>query len=164
MVNNFLKKNQKKIIIFYLSLTIFIVDRLSKYLVLYLSGGGEKFYFPITSFVDINLVWNKGIAFGLFSFNRGLVYNIITSIIVVITLVVLLMAYRSSNIERIGYSMIFGGSLGNIFDRFYYNSVLDFIDLHINDIHWFIFNIADVFICSGVIILIILEFKKKQIT
>ena len=57
--------------------------------------------------------------------------------------------------------MILGGSLGNIFDRLYYTAVVDFIDLHINNIHWFIFNIADIFITIGVIILIVLEIFKK---
>ena len=110
-----------------------------------------------------NLVLNKGIAFGLFSFNEQFYYNIITLIIFIITLIVLAMAIKSSGIEKICFSLIFGGSLGNIFDRMYYSSVIDFIDIHINNFHWFIFNFADIFISLGVIILILLKFFKKKI-
>ena len=153
---------KKKIIIFYIASTIFILDRLSKYFILELSNADDSFYIPITSFLNLNLVWNSGIAFGLFSFNEQFYYNIITLIIIIITFVILFFAIKSNGFEKIGFSMIFGGSLGNIFDRLYYTAVVDFIDLHINNIHWFIFNIADIFISLGVIILISLEFFGKK--
>ena len=89
-------------------------------------------------------------------------YNIITFIILIITLIVLVMAIKTSGVEKYGFSMIFGGSLGNIFDRLYYAAVVDFIDIHINNIHWFIFNFADIFISTGVVMLIVLEFVKKK--
>tara|TARA_S200000501_G_scaffold341780_1_gene351400 strand:- start:132 stop:605 length:474 start_codon:yes stop_codon:yes gene_type:complete len=153
---------KKKIIIFYIACVIFILDRLSKYFILELSNSMENFNIPITSFLNFNLVWNSGIAFGLFSFNEQFYYNIITLIIIIITSVVLFFSIKSSGVERIGFSMIFGGSLGNIFDRLYYTAVVDFIDLHINNIHWFIFNIADIFICLGVMMLIVLEFFNRK--
>ena len=153
---------KKKIIIFYIASTIFILDRLSKYFILELSNSEDSFYIPITSFLNLNLVWNSGIAFGLFSFNEQFYYNILTLIIILITFVVLFFAIKSSRVEKIGFSMIFGGSLGNIFDRLYYSAVVDFIDFHINNIHWFIFNIADIFISLGVIILITIEFFNKK--
>ena len=153
---------KKKITIFYITALIFTLDRLSKYFILELSNSVEKFNIPITSFLNFNLVWNSGIAFGLFSFNENFYYNLITLIIIVITLVILFLAIKSNGAEKIGFSMIFGGSLGNIFDRLYYKAVVDFIDLHINNIHWFIFNIADIFICLGVIMLIMLEFFNKK--
>ena len=153
---------KKEIIIFYIASTIFILDRLSKYFILELSNSEDSFYIPITSFLNLNLVWNSGIAFGLFSFNEQFYYNIITLIIILITFVVLFFAIKSSSVEKIGFSMIFGGSLGNIFDRLYYGSVVDFIDFHINNIHWFIFNIADIFISLGVIILITIEFFGRK--
>ena len=154
---------KKKIIIFYIASTIFILDRFSKYFILGLSNSEDSFNIPITSFLNLNLVWNSGIAFGLFSFNEQFYYNIITLIIIIITLIILLFAIKSNGVEKIGFSMIFGGSLGNIFDRLYYTAVVDFIDLHINNIHWFIFNIADIFISLGVIVLILLEFFKKKV-
>ena len=154
---------KKKVIIFYIASTIFILDRLSKYFILELSSADENLNIPITSFLNFNLVWNSGIAFGLFSFNEQFYYNIITLIIIIITLVILLFAIKTNGVEKIGFSMILGGSLGNIFDRLYYTAVVDFIDLHINNIHWFIFNIADIFISLGVIVLILLEFFKKKV-
>ena len=153
---------KKKIFVFYVAILIFILDRLSKYYILEASNSYENFNIPITTFLNFNLVWNDGIAFGLFSFDEQFYYNIITLIIVIITLVVLFFAIKSNGVEKIGFSMIFGGSLGNIFDRLYYSAVVDFIDFHINNIHWFIFNIADIFISLGVIILITLEFFGRK--
>ena len=153
---------KKKIIIFYIAALIFTLDRLSKYFILKLSNSVEEFNIPVTSFLNFNLVWNNGIAFGLFSFNEQFYYNIITLVIIIITLVILFFAIKSAGVERIGFSMIFGGSLGNIFDRLYYSAVVDFIDFHINNIHWFIFNIADIFISLGVIILITIEFFGRK--
>ena len=153
---------KKKGVIFYIAAVIFILDRLSKYYILELSDSVEKLNIPITSFLNFNLVFNRGIAFGLFSVNNTLYYNFITFIIIIITLVVLLMALKTSGIEKFSFSMIFGGSLGNIFDRLYYSAVVDFIDIHINNFHWFIFNFADIFISIGVMLLIFFEvFKKK---
>ena len=153
---------KKKVIIFYIAASIFILDRLSKYYILKLSNSVERLDIPVTSFLNFNLVFNRGIAFGLFSANDTFYYNIITFIITIITLAVLLMALKTNGIEKFSFSMIFGGSLGNIFDRLYYSSVVDFIDIHINNFHWFIFNFADIFISIGVILLIFFEvFKKK---
>ena len=153
---------KKKITIFYIAALIFTLDRLSKYFILKLSNSVEEFNIPVTSFLNFNLVWNNGIAFGLFSFNEQFYYNIISLVIIIITFVILFFAIKSAGVEKIGFSMIFGGSLGNIFDRLYYSAVVDFIDFHINNIHWFIFNIADIFISLGVITLIIKEFFGKK--
>ena len=153
---------KKKITIFYIAALIFTLDRLSKYFILKLSNSVEEFNIPVTSFLNFNLVWNNGIAFGLFSFNEQFYYNIITLVIIIITFVILFFAIKSAGFEKIGFSMIFGGSLGNIFDRLYYSAVVDFIDFHINNIHWFIFNIADIFISLGVIILITAEFFGRK--
>ena len=153
---------KKKITIFYIAVLIFTLDRLSKYFILKLSNSVEEFNIPVTSFLNFNLVWNNGIAFGLFSFNEQFYYNIITLVIIIITIVILFFVIKSAGVEKIGFSMIFGGSLGNIFDRLYYSAVVDFIDFHINNIHWFIFNIADIFISLGVIILITIEFFGRK--
>ncbi len=154
---------KKKIVIFYIAGIIFILDRLSKYYILVLSKSVEKLDIAITPFLNFNLIFNKGIAFGLLSVNENFYYNIITLLIISITLIILIMAVKTSGIERYSFSMIFGGSLGNIFDRLYYSAVIDFIDIHINNIHWFIFNFADIFITTGVILLIFFEVYKKRI-
>ena len=154
---------KKKIVIFYIAGIIFILDRLSKYYILVLSKSVEKLDIAITPFLNFNLIFNKGIAFGLLSVDENFYYNTITLLIISITLIILIMAVKTSGIERYSFSMIFGGSLGNIFDRLYYSAVIDFIDIHINNIHWFIFNFADIFITTGVILLIFFEVYKKKI-
>tara|TARA_Y100000768_G_scaffold262662_1_gene200259 strand:+ start:951 stop:1424 length:474 start_codon:yes stop_codon:yes gene_type:complete len=141
---------------------IFILDRISKYYILELSKSYEKINIKVTSFLNFNLVWNDGIAFGLLSFQQNFYYQIITIIIIMITLVIIWFAFRSKGLEKIGFLMISGGSLGNIFDRLYYSSVIDFIDLSYNNFHWFIFNVADIFITFGVIMLISIELVKTK--
>ncbi len=141
---------------------LFLIDRLSKLAILNLSDTLGTLEITITSFLKFNLIWNDGIAFGLFSFQEDFYYNFLTFIIILITLILLFLMIKSKNVEKFGFSMIIGGSLGNIFDRLYYSSVVDFIDFHINDIHWFIFNVADIFITIGVVLLISLEFIKKN--
>ena len=117
-----------------------------------------------TTFLNIILIWNDGIAFGLFSFDQKIYYNLMTLIIVLITFVIFVMILKTQKIEKFAFMMIFGGSLGNIFDRLYYSSVPDFLDIHINNFHWVIFNVADIFICLGVILLIYMEiFLRKKI-
>ena len=116
-----------------------------------------------SKYLNINLIWNEGIAFGLLSFDEKLYYNLLTSLICLITLILLWMIIRTKGIEKLAFMMIFGGSLGNIFDRLYYSSVPDFIDIHFSNFHWFIFNVADIFISLGVILLVYLEIFKKKI-
>ena len=154
---------KKELLIFYISITIFVLDRLSKYLILVESKSVEKLDIAVYSFLNLNLVWNSGIAFGLFSFQDELYYNIITIFIISISLIILIFAIKSTGVEKIGFSLIFGGSLGNLFDRIYYSAVIDFIDININNFHWFIFNVADIFITLGVILLIMIELFKKKI-
>jgi signal peptidase II len=141
---------------------IFLLDRISKYMIIKSSEPLGELNMSITSYLNFNLVWNNGIAFGLFSFEQDFYYNLISLIIILVTLIIIWLAYQTQGLEKIGYLMITGGSLGNIFDRMYYSSVIDFIDISINNFHWFIFNVADIFISLGVILLIILEFFKKK--
>lgn len=148
---------------FFLILGVFIVDRLSKILIINIVKKNEEAKIFESSYLNLNLIWNDGIAFGLFSFDQKIYYNSLTIIIILITLIILWMITKTKSLEKLGFIMIFGGSLGNIFDRIYYSSVPDFIDIHINNFHWFIFNAADIFISLGVILLIILEIIKKDI-
>ncbi len=145
---------------FFIILIIFSLDRISKIIIINLNKTHELFNYSLTSFLNLDLVWNDGIAFGLFSFNENIYYNVLTLIIIIVTLVVFIMMLKSNNYQKYGFLMVFSGSLGNIFDRLYYSSVPDFIDIHINNFHWFIFNVADIFITLGVLILIFTEFFK----
>ena len=155
IINNL---GKKFIINLSLILLIFLFDRISKIYVIYLDKkffGSEIFS---SKFLNIHLFWNEGIAFGLFSFNDNYFYNILTFYILIIILLIIFMIIKSDGFKKYSLLMILGGAIGNVFDRIFYKAVPDFIDFHVGDFHWFIFNIADVFITLGVILMIILEF------
>ena len=154
-----LKINFKKFFLYSaIVIFIFILDRISKLYILNSVEINNEVNIYIFSFLKLYLIWNKGIAFGLFSFEQNFFYNFITILIIVINLVILIMIIKSNGIKSYFLMFILGGSSGNLFDRLYYSAVPDFIDFHINDFHWFIFNVADVFISVGVICLVIVEF------
>ena len=160
MIVNFKKKISNFIII----LVIFLADRLSKIYILRIAELENTVDIYVTQYLNFYLIWNKGIAFGLFSFNESFIYNVITFIIVTLTIVILVMIIKNEGFKKNSLLLVFGGSLGNLFDRVYYSAVPDFIDLHINNFHWFIFNIADIFITLGIICLIYVEifFKNEE--
>ena len=138
--------------------SIFLLDRLSKIYVIYLDKkflGSEIFS---SKFLDINLIWNDGIAFGLFSFDDKMLYDILTILILIVIIALIFMTLGSQGAKKYSLLMILGGALGNVFDRLFYRAVPDFLDFHVGNYHWFIFNVADIFITLGVIFMIILEF------
>ena len=139
---------------FIIILTIFLVDRISKVYIIKLSEIEGVVDIYLTPFLNFYLIWNKGIAFGLLSFNESYIYIIITSIIIIISTIIMTMAIKSNGFKRLSLIIVFGGSIGNLFDRIYYSAVPDFIDFHIMGYHWFVFNIADIFITMGIICLI----------
>ena len=142
---------------FSIIIVIFLIDRISKLMIISSPETYDQFGISVTSFLNFNLIWNEGIAFGLFSFEEKLYYNFLTIFIFLITIVIIWLMFRSEGFEKFSYTMIIGGSLGNIFDRIFYSAVPDFIDFHINNFHWFIFNVADIFITLGIISLITIE-------
>ena len=137
--------------------TIFLIDRLTKLYVLKLAEIENSVDIYLTSYLNLYLIWNKGIAFGLLSMNESMIYNTITLIIGIIIIVILFMLWRSDNIQRYFLVLIVGGALGNFYDRIIYTAVPDFIDLHFKGFHWFVFNVADIFITVGVFCLILVE-------
>ncbi len=152
------KINFKNILVnFIIVLIIFLADRISKMYILKLVELENTVDIYLTPYLNLYLIWNKGIAFGLFSFDNNSIYNLISSIIIAITIVILIMIVKSNGFKKYCLMSIFGGSIGNLFDRIYFSAVPDFIDLHINNYHWFIFNIADIFITIGVLCLIYVE-------
>ncbi len=138
-------------------LSIFILDRLTKFYVIYLDKINSSPELFSSKFLNIYLIWNDGIAFGLFSFNENNLYNFLTLFILIIIFVIFYMISKSSGFKKYSLLLIFGGALGNVFDRIIYKAVPDFLDFHIGNFHWFIFNFADVFISLGVIFMIIYE-------
>ena len=146
-------------------LIIFLLDRISKIYVIYLDNkilGSDIFS---SKYLNINLIWNEGIAFGLFSLADKTFYNFLTIFILIIILIIIIMLNKSEGLKKYSLLMILGGALGNFFDRIFNKAVPDFIDFHLEEFHWFIFNVADIFITLGVIFMIFLEFtdnKKKH--
>ena len=155
----------KKILIYFIIvLFIFLADRFSKLYILSVLQDLGDVYININSYINLILVWNHGIGFGLFSYDQSKIYNLMTTLIAFINLFIIYLIFKSKDISTYFFLIILGGSLGNLFDRIYYSAVPDFIDIHFNNYHWFIFNVADIFITLGIILLICIEIfsSKKQ--
>ena len=140
-----------------LIITIFALDRVSKIYVISMSNNVLISDIFLSKFLNISLIWNEGIAFGLFSFDHNYLYNLLTIIISIIIFIIFVMLIQQKGLRKYALSMIFGGAIGNLYDRIFFKAVPDFIDFHIADFHWFIFNIADIFITLGVIFMIFCE-------
>ena len=143
---------------------LFFVDRISKIYILNIAENIGNVDIYVTNFLNLILVWNTGVGFGILSFEEKIAYNLITAIIIIVNLIIIILIMKSEDFKIYFYLIILGGSIGNLFDRIYYSAVPDFIDIHFNNYHWFIFNLADIFITIGIICLIFVEmiYKKKS--
>ncbi len=138
---------------------IFFLDRVSKYWIIKIANENLKSDLYQSKFLNINLIWNEGIAFGLFSFDKDYFYDLLSGLIFIIVIIIFFMTFKSKGYKRYAFLMILGGAIGNLYDRIFFRSVPDFIDFHIGDFHWFIFNVSDIFISIGVLFMIFLELK-----
>ena len=157
---NYLNKNS--ILNLIIVLTIFFLDRFSK---IYVISQNEKNFSPdlfLSKYLNITLIWNEGIAFGLLSFNDGHLYNFLSLLIAVIIIIIFFMVLSSQGVKKYSLLMVLGGALGNLYDRIFFKAVPDFIDFHIGNFHWFIFNVSDIFISLGVLFLIFFELTNNQ--
>ena len=154
-----IKKNLKN---FFIIFSIFLLDRITKLYVIFLNEKNLDPNLFNTKFLNIYLIWNEGIAFGFFSSIEDSIYNFLTFLILVIIIILIFMIIRSEGLKKYSLLLIIGGAIGNFFDRIFYKAVPDFIDFHIGDFHWFIFNIADIFISIGVILMIFIELISKD--
>ena len=155
MITRYLTKN------FYINTIIitliFILDRISKIYVINLDKVNYSSELYQSKYLNITLVWNEGIAFGLLSFNQNNLYNLLSFLIAIIIFVIFFMIIRNNNNKKYPLLMIFAGALGNLYDRITYKAVPDFIDFHVGEFHWFIFNVSDIFISLGVFFMILIE-------
>ena len=153
-----IKENFKKSLFYlFVLISIFILDRLSKLYILNLAEIEKQVDIYISPFLNLYLIWNTGVGFGLFSSDQPFYYNLVTIVIVLINILILIMIFKSKIYRKFFLLMILGGSLGNLFDRLYYAAVPDFIDIHYGNYHWFVFNVADIFISLGILCLILDE-------
>ena len=141
---------------------IYFLDRITKIYVIQLDKNNLGSDIFNSTYLSIVLIWNKGIAFGLFSFDESHLYNILSLIISIIVVILVIMSLKSHGFKRYSLLMIVGGALGNLHDRIFFNAVPDFIDFHVGNFHWFIFNVSDIFITLGVISMIILELADNK--
>ena len=160
MIFKFLNKN------FYISISIvasiYFLDRVAKIYVIQLDKNNLGSDIFNSAYLNIVLIWNKGIAFGLLSMNESHLYNILSLIISIIVVILIIMSLNNDGFKRYSLLMIVGGALGNLHDRIFFNAVPDFIDFHIENFHWFIFNVSDIFITLGVTSMIVLELTNNQ--
>ena len=157
-----IKKLSKNFLInLFVIVTIFSLDRISKLYVIYLYKKNFNSEIFTSEFLNIYLIWNEGIAFGLLSFSERHMYNLLTFLIFVLIIFIISMLKNSTSTVKYSLILILGGALGNLFDRLIYKAVPDFIDFHVGNFHWFIFNVADIFITLGVFFMIIIELNKK---
>ena len=155
--NNILKKENCYLLA--IILLIFGLDRYSKIEIINNFSDTSVY---LNDFLNFDLIWNTGIGFGLLKSNTALFYNLISILIGLVVIILFFLALRSKSFDKIIYSIIIGGALGNFYDRVFYNAVPDFIDIHYNNFHWFTFNIADIFITIGVLCLITKGFFVKD--
>ena len=154
--------SKENIFCFLLIVIIFLIDRITKIKIINYQIENTKVIF-INNYLNLDLIWNTGIGFGLFNFETGIIYHLISIIIFFVILLILYFLLNSVNIEKFSFAIILGGAIGNFYDRITYFAVPDFIDLHYNNYHWFTFNFADIFVSCGIILIILTElvFKKK---
>ncbi len=156
----YLKKNF--IINIFIVLTIFSLDRFSKIFVISYNEKSLSADLFSSKFLNISLIWNKGVAFGLFSFEQSHLYDFLTILITIVVIVIFFMILKNDGLKKFSLLMILGGAIGNLYDRIFFKAVPDFIDFHIGNFHWFIFNVSDIFITLGVLFLIYLELIDNQ--
>ena len=161
-MSNYLNKNF--LINLLTIIIIFSLDRISKFYVISESEKNLSYDLFESKFLNINLVWNEGIAFGLLSFDKDHLYNLLTILIIVLIIIIFFIILKNRGLKKYSLLMVLGGALGNLYDRIYFKAVPDFIDFHIGNFHWFIFNVSDIFISLGVLFLISLELinNKKE--
>ena len=154
--------NKNSIINLLTVIIIFSLDRISKFYVISQSEKNLSYDLFESKFLNINLVWNEGIAFGLLSFDKNHLYNLLTILIIVLIIIIFFMILKNRGFKKYSLLMVLGGALGNLYDRIYFKAVPDFIDFHIGNFHWFIFNVSDIFISLGVLFLISLELTNNK--
>ena len=153
--NSILKKEN-----FYFLTIIFFIFGIDRYSKIEIINNFSDTSVYLNDFLNFDLIWNTGIGFGLLKSDTALFYNLISTLIGLVVIILFFLALRSKSFDKIIYSIIIGGALGNFYDRVFYNAVPDFIDIHYRNFHWFTFNIADIFITVGIIALIIYDFFK----
>ena len=156
------KINKNLYLNIFIVIFIFFLDRVTKNYVMYISNNNFGSEIFSSKYLNILPIWNKGISFGLLSFDETKLYHLLSIFISIIILLLIIIAFKNQGLRRFLFLIIIGGALGNLYDRIKFNGVLDFIDFHVGNFHWFIFNVSDIFITIGVIGMIFIEMTNKS--
>ncbi|MDB9799471.1 signal peptidase II [Pelagibacteraceae bacterium] len=143
-----------------LAFLAFGIDRITKIKILNITK--DENYIFINNYLNFDLVWNTGIGFGLFSFNADIAYHLISTLIFCVLILLIFLLLKANKLQKWYFSIILGGAIGNFYDRIAYFAVPDFIDLHYDNFHWFTFNVADIFITIGILLILVSEFKDDK--
>ncbi len=138
-----------------LALAVVVLDQASKHWLLYGLQMQDHERIAITPFLDFERLWNPGISFSLFP--QGTASGRWILLLLTLAATVLLSAWLwrvHSRLAGLALGAIVGGALGNGYDRFVDNAVVDFLDFHLASHHWYVFNVADVAINLGVALLL----------
>jgi signal peptidase II len=138
-----------------LFLTTFSVDRVTKY---WATTSLPEPY-PVNNYFSFELVYNRGVTWSLFDFTDNTPFLVLTVIIALIIAGVAFYTYIRwmNHYTVIGEVLVLSGALSNLLDRITYGGVIDFIHFSINEWSWPIFNLADVWIVSGVLLMLLLN-------
>lgn len=145
------------------ALAIIVVDQISKQLILevFLSSDAP-FNINITGFLDLVLVWNKGVSFGMFASDNPYQSWLLAGLTTLIVGGLTAWLWRAGHLLLgVALGFIIGGAIGNIIDRIRFGAVVDFVYFHIGNFSWPAFNVADITISFGVIFLILDSLRKK---
>ena len=145
---------------FFISFLFFTLDTVSKYIVNLKLMVGD--IVEITTFLNLVNYKNTGFIFGIFSEIPYTLYLILNIFLFIIVLYIILKLYFENSRLLIPLSLITGGGIGNLIERFFYHGVTDFIDIYYKSYHWPAFNFADLFISSGIIIFILLNVTENR--
>ena len=139
------------------ALAVIIADQAAKAWVLAFFAGHDGVPVDVvTPFFNVVLSGNRGVSFGLFNNNAAMNTAIFTTLAAAIVVALVAWLRRAhSPVIRLALGLIIGGAIGNAVDRLTRGAVVDFLDFHLGDWHWFAFNIADAAICLGVVALLL---------
>ncbi len=155
--NNILKKEN-----FYFLIIILFIFSLDRYSKIRIINDFSDTSFYLNDFLNFDLTWNTGIGFGLLSTSSNVIYNLVTLIISSVIIFLVYFILKSERFDKFCFSLIISGALGNLYDRFFFNAVPDFIDIHYKNVHWFTFNVADIFITLGIAIFLMKDMIVKK--
>lgn len=134
---------------------LLVADQATKLGLIYGTDLRLTWPWPVLPFLDLTVVWNRGISYGLFQQEGDLGRWILTSVKLLASVVLFFWLRRAENrVEAAGIGLIIGGAIGNAIDRIWHGAVFDFVHFHVGSFSWYVFNVADAAIVIGVLMMV----------